>query len=168
MVAVAAEAALASDGSLWTGPRVSGCAWLGPVCGGVTLRYGHDGGWAGETERLDAHRSGVDVLITADLPARARGFVVSPGVALGFGWIRSHTHEPDGDVVELDWAGARGEAHLALATPIMGGVWLYAAAAATVLPGASTTPVEHDGAIVPAEPRGFIRVAVGLSSSGWQ
>jgi hypothetical protein len=105
--------------------------------------------------------------VTVDLPARLRGVVLSPGVAMGFGWIRSHAREAEGDRVELDWAGARGEAHLALTAPIAGGVWLYAAAAATVLPSATTAPVEHDGVMIPAEPRGFVRLAVGLSTAGW-
>jgi hypothetical protein len=165
MIAVALEASIGSDGSLWTGPRVTGCAWLGPVCGGVTLRLGRDGGLSGDTQTLGGHRDGVDMMLSADVPARASVLVISPGIAAGFGWIRSHGRESDGDHVVLDWQGPRAEAHIALATPLIWGIWLYGAASATVLPSAETVFQMHDGALLAAEPRGFARIAIGLSSS---
>jgi hypothetical protein len=165
MVAVAAEASMGSDGSIWTGPRVTGCAWLGPVCGGVTLRLGRDGGLGGDAQMVGGRRDGVDMLLAADLPSRTHGLVISPGVALGFGWIRSHGREADGQHVVVDWTGARAEAHVALATPLFAGLWLYAAASATILPGAETGFQVHDGVMLAAEPSGFARLAIGLSSS---
>ena len=165
MVAVAAEASLASDGSVWTGPRVTGCAWLGPVCGGVTLRLGRDGGSGGDTQMVGGRRDGVDMLLSVELPARRSRLVVSPGVGLGFGWIRSHGREADGQHVVIDWDGARAEAHVAVATPLFAGIWLYGAASATLLPGAETAFQTHDGVRLAAEPSGFLRLAIGLSSS---
>src|SRR5262249_10569923 len=124
-----------------------------------------DGGWGGDTQMLGGHRDGVDMLLSAELPARRSGLVVSPGVGVGFGWIRSHGREPDGEHVVIDWNGARAEAHVAVATPLFAGIWLSGAASATLLPGAETGFQMHDGVRLAAEPTGFLRLAIGLSSS---
>ena len=164
-VAVSGESAIGSDGSIWTGASLSGCAWLGPACVGADLRLALDEGWTGDSHRVGGHRSENDVLITAELPARGPRLVVAPGVGVGFGWLRSHSPDGGGQRVSLDWESARAEAHLRIATPIAGGVWLTAAASAVVLPSAATDIVFHDGAMVAAEPRAFIRFGIGLSSA---
>lgn len=164
-VAVTGESAIGTDGSLWTGASLSGCAWLGPACVGANLRLALDEGWSGDSHRVGGHRSDVDVLITAELPARGPRLVVAPGIGVGFGWLRSHSPDGAGQHVSLDWENARAEAHLRIATPIGGGVWFTATASAAVLPGASTDIVFHDGAMVAGEPRAFVRFGIGLSSS---
>jgi hypothetical protein len=164
-VAVSGESALGSDGSVWTGASLSGCAWLGPACVGANLRLALDQGWSGDSHRVGGHRSDDDILITAELPALAPRLVVAPGIGFGFGWLRSHSPDGDGQHVALDWEGVRAEAHLRIATPIAGGVWLTAAASAVFLPSAATDIVAHDGAMLAAEPRAFIRFGLGISSS---
>lgn len=166
MLAATAEGSLGSDGSVWAGARVLGCAWVGPVCAGIALRFADDGGLTGDTGHAGGGRLGADMLIAVDLPSRARGFVLTPGIAAGVGWIRAHGFEPDGDRVELDWQGPRVEADLAVAAPLTGGLWLYAGASATVLPGAQTAIQDRDNARVAAEPRGFVRLGIGISLAG--
>jgi hypothetical protein len=164
-VAVIGESALGTDGSVWTGVSLTGCAWLGPACVGANLRLARDQGWSGDSHRVGGHRSDYDVLITAELPARGPRLVVAPGVGAGFGWLRSHSPDGDGQRVSLDWENVRAEAHLRIATPLWGGIWFTATASAAVLPLASTDIVFHDGAMLAAEPRAFFRFGIGLSSS---
>jgi hypothetical protein len=168
VVSAAAESSLGSDGSLWAGARLAGCAWLGPVCTGVTLRFAADPGWSGDAHRLPGgRRMSTDLLLAFEIPARTPHLVVAPGVAAGLGWLRSHVDEPEGDSAELDWAGARAEAHLRVGVPVTDSLWLTVAASASVLPSAQTRPVLQDDATLAAEPRGFVRLAVGLSSTEW-
>jgi hypothetical protein len=51
-------------------------------------------------------------------------------------------------------------------SPLVWGVWLYASAAATLLPGAETAAQRHDdGLMLAGEPLGFAHLAIGLSTS---
>lgn len=166
LVAVAAESSLGSDGSLWAGARVAGCVHVGVLCLGVMLRFAADPGWMGDAHEADGERLATDMLLGLEFSSRSSRFVVAPGVGIGVGWLRTYTHEPDGDTISADFGGVRADADVRVGTPLTRGLWLSVIASASYLPAASTSGlVMHDDALVAAEPRGFLRLSVGLSSS---
>jgi hypothetical protein len=169
ILGAAFESSLGSDASVWNGVRLSGCAALGPICAGVLLRFAADFGWTGDTSRVGGGRMATDMMLTIEAPSRSPRLVIAPGVSGGFGWLRSNNRQvgEDDDQVNVDWSGPRAEAHLRLATPLAGGVWLTFIAAASLLPSASTEVVMRGATSLAAEPRGFARLAIGISTSEW-
>jgi hypothetical protein len=159
-VFAAGETAWASDRSRWLGLEVGGCVMLGPVCGSARARFAAvlhgPGRWA---NNLDRH--GVELLLGAELPLRLGAAVMSPGLALGVGWI--HTFE-EGSSRGEEIGGLRAEGRLALAWPVGERLALELALSLEI------TQAEHveisSPEPLPIQPRWLGRLGAGLRFAG--
>jgi len=89
-LAVAAQTSLSEQATTWAGGSVSGCMMARWSCLGATVHASADV----VTTPHDLFE--LDALATADLPWALGRFVVSPGIALGYGWQRVESHPLDG------------------------------------------------------------------------
>ncbi len=166
----ALESSLGSDGSVWGGAALTASAGVGHACAGVTLRFSNDAEFFGDAARFDADRAGIEILGTADFPFHVGRVLVSPGLAIGAGWMRARSPDPDMDhvVVDDDHIGLRTDAHAGVYFPLADGVQLYLSAAAAFVPlahGTTDTPGEP---FVIGEPRAFLRLGAGLAYGAWR
>lgn len=98
----AAESSLADDGSLWLGATVSGCVPIGAVCVGALLRGTRDTGAAGSASTMKHDTNELQTLATVGLPRRLGSFVVTPAIALGWGWQQLAEHHLDVHMMPFD------------------------------------------------------------------
>ncbi len=154
------ERSLASDGTGWVGIDLGACVMLGPLCASAMARVGvvtdGPGRWEHELERR-----AVEVLLGADLPLHLGRFGLSPGLAVGVGWM--HTND---DTLNTDeeTGGLRAEGRVALSYPfgshLVGELALSVEVTqATHLENASPMPL-------PDEPRFFSRLGAGVRFEG--
>ena len=87
-IGAAVRSAVTEQSSTWMGATVSGCARVGWACVGATLGFAKDIEATGATSSDDHHVSQLDARAMAEIPRSLGGFVVSPGVSLGYGWQR--------------------------------------------------------------------------------
>jgi hypothetical protein len=156
-----AETSLASDRTSWVGAQIGACVMLGPLCASARARFATVAGGPGPWQSsLD--RRGVELLLGADLPLRLGAATLSPGAALGVGWI--HTHEEAARHVEGETGGLRAEAHLALSFPIRSRLAVELALSLDVT---QATHVETSlPEVLPDEPRLLGRLGAGVRFGG--
>lgn len=158
---VAAESSFALDGTTWAGGSASGCARIGRVCAGGQLRIAGDTGW---TDAIDHPRLAVDLLATIELPIRAGGFLLVPGIGVGVGWLRVSGTGPHADQTD-ESGGVRGAVRFA-AFHALGpslSIGLETAFDGTLLGGEGF--LADGGASL--SPGGYVRVGLGLRW-GWR
>lgn len=149
------ESSAGSDGTIWFGGMVAGCARIGPLCVGGLVRGALDAN-AIPDPIVDYDLAELSAYATVGLPRRIGRFTITPGVGLGYGWRRLTEHHVDLQMVAFDQVftrtAARAELHLGVAYPLGHGLSLC-------------SEVRGD-AIVPSEtqagPRGFVRVSIGV------
>ena len=89
-LAAAAQASMSEQATTWVGGSVAGCAMVRWSCLGGTVRAATD-------VVTTAHGLfELDTLATVDVPRMLGRFVVSPGIALGYGWQRISSEHLDG------------------------------------------------------------------------
>jgi hypothetical protein len=92
-IGAAFRSAVTEQSSTWMGATVSGCARIGWACVGATIGVAKDIEATGASSTDDHHLLQLDSRATAEVPRSLAGFVVSPGLSLGYGWQRiSSTH----------------------------------------------------------------------------
>ncbi len=161
--------ALTSDGSLLLGLETSACVQMGPTCVGVLARASVDSQQTGPTERMENSRTGLDVLVGADVPLRAGSLTIVPGAGLGLGWLRTGgTGVPAGgdDAIDVDGGGPRAEARVALSLPLARGWALDFGVAADVALLAHTSAFNVSGTTLAGEPRGYFWGGIGVRHGG--
>jgi hypothetical protein len=83
------EASVASDRTTWMGGQIGACRMIGVLCAAVRLRGGavasDEGRWT------TTRRKSGELLVGFDIPFRIRGYLLTPGVALGFGDITTES-----------------------------------------------------------------------------
>lgn len=85
-VSLGARSFQAFDGTLWFGGTLASCVQLRHLCAGGRFGVFTDS----QLENPTNHdRLAVSLLATADLPVRAGGFTIEPGLGLGLGWTRA-------------------------------------------------------------------------------
>jgi len=95
-ITAAAIVAFGDEGSSWFGAHLGACAHAGPTCIGGSLRYLSDSGLSDATSE-DSQRTFVGGDLDVSLPFDvAPGFILTPAVALGLGWL---------DIVVVDETG---------------------------------------------------------------
>ncbi len=95
---------LSGDGALWTGFHAQGCAAIGRVCLGGTLRYGIDLEQSGDTAALDNGRRTFDVTITVEVPVRRGRAMIAPMLGIGQSSVTAKRDLVDEE--EFEQAGA--------------------------------------------------------------
>ena len=96
------RSAVTEQSSTWLGATVSGCARVGWACVGATLGFAKDIEATGATSSGDHHLSQLDARATAELPRTLAGFVVSPGLSLGYGWQRITSQHLDMHMMPIE------------------------------------------------------------------
>jgi hypothetical protein len=95
-LSAAAIAAFGDEGSSWFGAHLGACAHAGPTCVGGSVRYLSDSGLS-DAPSENSQRTYVAGELDVSLPFDvAPGFILTPAVALGLGWL---------DVVVVDDSG---------------------------------------------------------------
>ena len=87
-IGAAFRSAITDQSSTWMGAAVSGCARISWACIGATIGCATDIEATGATSMDDHHPSQLDVRAMVEVPHSLAGFVVSPGLSLGYGWQR--------------------------------------------------------------------------------
>jgi hypothetical protein len=117
-VSASVMSALGSNGTTWVGGSISACLRVGPLCAGMALRGESDTRATGDTATVAQDSYVLSALATVDLPRKLGGFVVSPGIGLGYGYLHVVTHHRDAMNNPLDIPTAdhqlRTGAHVAL------------------------------------------------------
>jgi len=158
-VGLAIETSRATDGSSWLGASAAGCGRLGPICAGGVLRGAADTGWS--TDSTHSRRE-ADLLATAEWPLGGGGFSLTPGIAIGLGWLQAQELGPHHDQTQ-DTGGLRAGATLALGRALGAGfaIGLVLSVDRFVAGGdASAT----DGTAI--APTGQLRAGLGLRYGG--
>ena len=164
---VTAETSFGSDGSFWYGLHARGCVALGPACVGAEVRVANDSELSGETTQTLSSRSAADVLLMVEARRVLHGVVVTPGVGLGVGMIRTRS---DLDSMTIpapsnaaDVGGLRANLHLAVVVPLRPDVMMTLGATLDVSPFAHTDPFKFTSGQLAGEPRGYGRIELGLA-----
>lgn len=87
-VGVAGRSWIGDDGSTWIGATVGGCMKVGWACVGVSIDFGQQTTAIEDVTTGTQHSRAIHAMATADAPRRIGGFVLGPGVTLGYGWNR--------------------------------------------------------------------------------
>lgn len=110
-----------NGGTTWIGGSISACMRVGSLCAGATLRSALDTTATGETTTIAQDTYTIAALATLDLPRRVGGFIVSPGIGVGYGYAHATTHHHDAMNNPLDVPSGdhqlRAGAHAALLKP---------------------------------------------------
>lgn len=145
------ESSFANDGTRWMGASVGACVMLGPLCGAVRLR-----GNAVENERGvwgTTSRKSAEVMFGFDVPFRAGRFLLSPGVAAGYGALTT-----DEDAASRS-NNLRAQAHVTLSIPLTRSL-----AVDVFVTGTLAQQVEREPGYMTTieEPFGFMRFGLGM------
>jgi len=122
-IAASAMSSLGSNGgTTWIGGALGACVRLDPVCAGVALRAQKDTTASGETTTIAQDSYALAAFATLDLPRRLGEFIVTPGIAVGYGYLHVITHHHDGMGNLLDVPSSdhelRGAIHAMLLRPL--------------------------------------------------
>ncbi len=146
------EGSFANDGSRWMGMSLGACVMVGPLCAAVRTR-----GTAVENERgiwVGTRRKGADGVAGFDVPIRLGRYLLTPGVAFGFGHMSTQAGAPESRSNNL-----RAQTHVALSIPLTPKLAIDATVTGTLgqqvgrEPGYMTTI---------AEPFGFLRFGMAM------
>jgi len=133
-VGAAFRTAMTEQSSTWMGATVSGCARLAWSCLGATVGYAQDIEATGASSTDDYHVRQLDARATAEVPRAIAGFIMTPGVSVGYGlqWIDSqHLDAHMQPFTETDTSHAlRAGAHLRIARALAGRVSIFTELAA--------------------------------------
>lgn len=128
-IGAAFRTAMTEQSSTWMGAAVSGCVRFGWSCVGAMVGYAQDIEATGATSTDDHHVSQLDARATAEVPRTIAGFVVSPGVSLGYGLQRIESHLLDAHMLPfttVDTSHAlRAGAQLRIARAVAGRVSIF-------------------------------------------
>ncbi|MCX5746214.1 MAG: hypothetical protein NT062_27370 [Proteobacteria bacterium] len=158
----AAETSYATDRTSWVGVQVGGCVSLGPVCAAARLREtvvaSAPASW-GTVERRNT-----ELLLGLDIPLRflvLGGVTLTPGFAAGIGSMHTRI---EGVRMGSETGGLRAEAHATLSIPL-GRRLAFDVSLAGDLTQATRVETNTTMAL-PDEPRGLVRLGVGLRYGG--
>jgi hypothetical protein len=146
------EASLASDHSRWMGMQLGACRMVGVLCAAVRLRGGAVTSDAGPWTA--SQRNAGELLLGFDIPFRISRFLLTPGVALGFGDIETKTAD-----VQSRSNNFRGQVHVSLSVPITRAFALDISASGTL-----AQQVDRDPGYMTTigEPLGYLRFGLGV------
>jgi hypothetical protein len=154
------ETGVGSDRTTWFGVALGACVRLGPLCAGGRLRLAAVTGGPGEWQQ-EMDRQAVETLVGVDAPVRRGRVTLSPGIAVGVGWIRTEEESANRGQATT---GLRAETHLALSFPLGGRVALEGALSLEV--GQTLDAEAPSTEALPADPRALVRAGVGLRFEG--
>ncbi len=151
----AIESAAGSDGSIWMGAAMTGCVRFGAVCAGMLVRAARDTR-VGNASIVNPDTDELSALATVGTPRRLGRFTLTPGVGLGYGWMRVTEHHLDAHTVPFDLKltghAMRADVHVSAARALGRRLSLY-------------VELRGDTAVVRSDsfgPRSFVRAAIGL------
>ena len=148
-----------NDGAFWIGAELSGCVRVGRVCVGADAKVVRDMGVTGR--EIHARRLAADLMLAADLPYRVGRAALTPGLAVGIGWLHNGVSRPSAPALDADRGGLRTSAHLTVSIPITRHLSFDLGLALDLSPFAQTGDWQSEGVEVPGDPRLFER---GLAS----
>ncbi|HET9993530.1 MAG TPA: hypothetical protein VFQ65_33565 [Kofleriaceae bacterium] len=94
-LAVAAMSSLGTNATTWVGGSLAACLRVGPTCAGVLARGELDTTATGPSASVLQDSYVVTGFATLDLPLQLGGVVLSPGLAIGYGYLHVTTHHRD-------------------------------------------------------------------------
>ncbi|NOY90562.1 MAG: hypothetical protein GXP55_05075 [Deltaproteobacteria bacterium] len=159
---------VAGDESVWLDSELRACLGFGPLCTGAVIRGRFDLGLSGDSSQFSTERTGLDVLLTAGVPADVGTMELTPSIGAGAGWLHSRSGGDrlrDG-AVSRDSAGIRLEVRLDLAIPLATHWAISTALQLLVSPLAHTAPGMDGGTLLAGEPRWSIGAEIGLRYGG--
>jgi hypothetical protein len=155
------ETTFANDRTTWVGVAAGACTKLGPACLGGRARLSTVTHGPKEWHSV-MDREAADALVDLEVPLRIGRVGLSPGVAAGVGWIRTHEQEPPPDRRET--VGLRAEAHFGLS------YYVFRRFAAESMGAVAIGRTFHASAntreVLPGDPRFLARVGLGLRFEG--
>ena len=110
LITAAFETIRSEDSSIWAGASFAACVRAGPLCLGAGGSAASDIHLSGQQ---DHPRTSLDVVATAEVPLTLAGIDVSPGVGLGYAWVRTGGTGPHQDI-SVTHGGWRGDARLTI------------------------------------------------------
>ena len=166
----AVESSAATDGSLWFGMNLSGCGLRGPACIGGLLRLAFDKGVTGASDRLETGRTALDLFVGADFPIRVGRAWLSPGLALGAGWLQTRRGVEGGSSsnlqIELNRSGARANVHVLFSWPLSAQLCLSAGLHGDLLVRPHTRDFHAGSMVLAGEPLALGRLSLGIDYGG--
>jgi hypothetical protein len=156
-----AETSFANDRTAWVGFEAGACSMFGRACLGGRLRVSTVADGPNEWDDV-MDREAVDALFGFDVPLRFGAVGVSPGTALGLGWIHTHEDQPPPDSKQT--LGLRAQAHLALSYAVSRRFALesiFALALGQRIATSTSTPER-----LPDDPRLLAHVGLGVRFEG--
>ncbi len=168
-LALGADTAVGSDGSLWLGLSGLACVRFGPACVGALGRLSQDTKRSGDSERLETARRAVELMLVLDLPRSLAGWIVTPGAQLGLGFNRSTgTVDPATGQVEIDGGGPRAGVHFGASTRLATrwAIGFAVAVDAALFQPAASDPIDPEAVRLAGQPRGFMRAGLQLRFEG--
>jgi hypothetical protein len=128
-ITAAFESSAGGDRSFWIGGAVSGCIRIGPACAGAIVRATRDASAGSSGAVIDHDTQQLAALATIGLPRRFGGFVVTPGIGVGYGWqeITEHHHDAHGLPIDVLFSSHAllADVHVSAARPIGRHLSLY-------------------------------------------
>ena len=110
-IALHGGASYAGDSTVWSGGQLFVCFELGPVCTGGAISVAVDTTLSGPSNEPGISRLGASLALTAELPLKVGPIVLSPGLGVGLGWLRSTYQGPPEDD-QIDGGGFQAKAFL--------------------------------------------------------
>jgi hypothetical protein len=166
-VAVIGETSVGNDRSLWTGASAAarmrwGRLRVGPLARfAATIASGSSPALYREDKDAELGRLAAELLVTADRPIPLGPLWLSPGVAVGAGWVRSKaSHEEEATVVHA--LGPRAEARLTLTIPFGPRLGLDVGLGVGLTPRLEAATSVQDDFTLPAAPPAQLRGGFGL------
>ena len=161
-IALGAQAAVASDGSVWGGLELAACVRLGRVCAGALARWNVELQSEERRENAQAERRSADLLIGADLPLRFGRVTVTPGLAAGVGWMHNGAFRVSERRIDEDSGGLRLAAKLTVSMKLRGRWGIDLGATLDASPLARDEAYVVETVTIPGEPRVYLRGMLGL------
>ncbi|MCC6997696.1 MAG: hypothetical protein IT370_23970 [Deltaproteobacteria bacterium] len=161
-IALGAQGAVASDGSVWGGLELAACVRLGRVCAGALARWNLELQSEERRENAQAERKSADLLVGADLPLRFGRVTLTPGLAAGVGWMHNGAFQVSERRIDEDSGGLRLAARLTVSMKLVGRWGLDLGATLDASPLARTESYVVESVTIPGEPRVYLRGMLGL------
>ncbi|GEM_PF-6157607 len=154
---------VAGDGSFWLSVAATGCIIIGSVCPGTLLRYNVDSGIFGHSKDLHTSRSGIEAVITSEYPIHFGRLVISPGLGIGTGWIRSKHKDLNTGNLEIDSAVLRLEVYTHTFLIFSNGFIIGATLSSGVDPLTHTADFNEPNGVVAGNPLWQVGLSMNLT-----
>ncbi len=161
-IALGAQGAVASDGSVWGGLELAACVRLGRLCAGALARWNVELESEERRENAQAERRSAELLVGAELPLRFGRVTLTPGLAAGVGWLHNGAFRVSERRIDEDSGGLRLAARLTVSMKLVGRWGIDAGVTLDGSPLARTESYVVETVTIPGEPRVYLRGMLGL------